>query len=126
MKLSSLICNVAVALAWDASESTDQSGDVHLFTSVRWTDANGQNPGIQDAGTDTTATVSLPPGKWKVTVVAYNQYGVSDPSNEVDLAVANVEIQKSTDGMQTWQTTGASSDELVVGNAIFKPVISVP
>ena len=61
-----------------------------------------------------------------MTVVAYDANGVSDPSNEVDMAVAHVEIQKSTDGMQTWQTTGASSDEIVVGNAIFKPVITVP
>ena len=57
MKLSSLICNVAVALAWDASQSTDLDVQYRL----QWTDQNGQNPGSFDAGTNLSAEIDLPP-----------------------------------------------------------------
>jgi hypothetical protein len=119
LRLLCLFLNVAVPLQWDADEPWP---DTHYR--VQWTNADGQGGDTMDAGAETFTTISLPVGKWKVTVVAYHGITASDPSDALRLTVARVEIQ-SSDDQRTWATVEAT-EALLIGQKFFRGQITVP
>jgi len=71
-----------VTVAWNPSPSPEVTG-----YRVQYGSTSGIWPTVIDVGPATTARVTLDPGRYFFTVVAYSQTGVSASSNEVAVTI---------------------------------------
>lgn len=80
---STLLHAATVSLAWNPSPSPEVTG-----YRVQYGPTSGAWPTVIEVGAATTARLTLGPGRYFVTIVAYSQTATSAPSNEVAVTIA--------------------------------------